>query len=70
MLQSCSFLQIHIREAKGFLTVVFDLELVFLVELDFAYGRELAGAFAVFIDVENDDAEMIEKHSMHLFSLR
>jgi hypothetical protein len=47
------FLPIHVGEAERFLTVVLDLQLVLLVELDLAEGRKRAGPFAILIDVEH-----------------
>src|ERR1700740_2258179 len=57
--KNCSLLQVYVRKTEGFLTVVFDLKFVFLVEFDLADGRELARPFATLVHVEDNDAKLI-----------
>jgi hypothetical protein len=45
-------LPIHVGEAKRLLPVVFDFQLILLVELDPAEGRKLASPFAILVHVE------------------
>jgi len=53
------FLAIDVGQPEGLLAVVLDLQLVFLVESDFADRGQTAGALTVLIEVKNDDAEGI-----------
>src|SRR5579862_4436795 len=52
-------LPVHVGEAKRLLTIVLDLQFVLLVELDLAEGCERPGPFAVLVDVEYQDAELV-----------
>src|SRR5260370_20913137 len=53
------FLQIDVREAEGLLAVIFYLEFILRVELDLAYRSQGAGAFAILVYIQDNDAKLI-----------
>ena len=55
--RACTTLAVDVGQTEGVVAVVLDLQLVFLIEPDFADRRETSGALTVLIDIKHDDAE-------------
>ena len=55
--RACTTLAVDVGQTEGPVAVVLDLQLVFLIEPDFADRGETSGALTVLIDIKHDDAE-------------